>query len=755
MFRFFFFPYSLSKGEEKQEKNSHYIKKNFPVSYSIVFLHLFFKQDINNMALIGQIRKHSGLLVVIIGVALAAFVLGDFLKPRQKYQQTYIGEIAGEEITSKDFFDKVTEQEKITKEQRKTDKLEPQDIFQIEQSIWNQMVEEIIMGQEYEKLGLTVTSEELTDQIIGDNPHKYVQQAFRDPKTQVFDHDMVISFIQGLDQQSPEMKQRYMDLERMVKEDRLKTKFNNLITKGYSVPDAFAKMQFEDNNRKVNFRYVAPKFTSVADSTINITDSDLQAYYEEHLYNYEEDEMRSIDYVIFEVVPSEEDRKHIADEVNKLYEEFKTTKDDALFVNSVSDGHYDSTYKKEAQLPARIAKEMFESPVGTMVGPYIENEVYHIVKLVDRQSRPDSIKMSQLLISYATAPSGMNISDRTEEDAKALVDSLLKVLQKKPSKFDDIAAEFSDYPNAKEDKGDLGWLTDGDPGYTLFFNKGLGMKVNEVSEMDTKLGYHIVKVTGKTKPIEKVKVAEVIRAIEPSNATYQDYYLKASAFAGENKSLEQFDTAVVNQGLNKRSADRLKKMTNRIAGVENPRQIVRWSFRDGTEVGNVSPVFEDGGNYIVAVLKEIIPEGYAPFENVKEQIRPLVMNKKKADIIADKVNALHLNDLYEIAKAMNEVVDTAKDISFMSRNIPGFGRESEVIGTLMTLETGKISEPLKGNNAVFVVLVDTIIEPKNINVYSIYASQLQTAFKSKISANAPYKALEKKAEIIDNRWMFY
>ena len=196
-------------------------------------------------------------------------------------------------------------------------------------------------------------------------------------------------------------------------------------------------------------------------------------------------------------------------------------------------------------------------------------------------------------------------------------------------------------------------------------------------------------------------------------------------------------------------------MTNRIAGVENPRQIVRWAFREGVEVGSISSVFEDGGNYIVAALKDIIPEGYAPFEKVKDQIRPLVLNRKKADVIADKVNALHLNDLYEIAKAMNEVVDTAKDISFMSRNIPGFGRESEVIGTLMTLETGKISKPLKGNNAVFVVLVDTIKEPRDINVYSIYASQLQTAFKSKITANAPYKALEKKAEIIDNRWMFY
>ncbi len=218
----------------------------------------------------------------------------------------------------------------------------------------------------------------------------------------------------------------------------------------------------------------------MADSLINITDSDLEAYYENHKYNYEQDEMRAIDYVVFEVVPSEEDRKHIADEVNKIYEDFKTTDDVALFVNSVSDDRYDSTYKKESELPARIAKEMFESPVGTIVGPYIENEIYHIAKLIDRQSRPDSIKMSQLLISYATAPAGMNISDRTQEEAKALTDSLLKVLKKNPSKFDEIAAEFSDYPNAEEDKGDLGWLVDGDPGYGLFFNKGLEVKENGV-----------------------------------------------------------------------------------------------------------------------------------------------------------------------------------------------------------------------------------------------------------------------------------
>jgi len=707
------------------------------------------------MALIGQIRKHSGLLVVIIGVALAAFVLGDFLKPSQRYQERYIGEIAGVEIPSQDFFQKVTEQEQVTKEQRKTDKLESQDVFQIKQSIWNQMVQEIILGQEYEKIGLTVTTDELTEQILGSNPHKYVQQSFTDPNTQTYDPEMVKTFLQNLDGQSPDMKRRYLNLEKMVKEDRMKTKYNTLITKGYTVPDAFAKLDYENNNRKVDIRFVAPKFSSVADSLVTVTDEDLRAYYKEFEYNYKQDEIRSVDYVVFEVTPSQEDRTNIANEVNQLYEEFKTTEDVTNFVNSVSDNRYDSAYKKEADLPARIAKDMLESPLGTMVGPYIENEIYNIAKLMDRQERPDSIMMSQLLISYAGAQAGMELSERTKEEAEALVDSLFNVLEKDPSKFEDIVVEFSDYPTAADDKGDLGWLVDGNPGFSLFFNEGLDVKVDGVKEMETALGYHVVKVTDKTDPIEKVRVAVVTRAIEPSNITYQDFYLQASAFAGENQSIAQFDTAVVNQGLNKRTADRLNEMSNRIAGVDNPRQIIRWAFFENTVLGGMSPVFEDGNSYIVAVLKDITPEGYTPFEKVVEQIRPLVINRKKADVLVDQVNALNTDDLYSIASEMGEKVDTATDINFMARNIPGFGRENTVIGELFTLESGKVSKPIKGNNAVFVVVIDEIKEPKEIDVYSIYANQLVSAFKTKVTSNNPYRALEENSEIIDNRLMFY
>ena len=155
-------------------------------------------------------------------------------------------------------------------------------------------------------------------------------------------------------------------------------------------------------------------------------------------------------------------------------------------------------------------------------------------------------------------------------------------------------------------------------------------------------------------------------------------------------------------------------------------------------MGSVSPVFEDGKTYIVAILKDITPEGYTPFEKVKEQIRPLVVNLKKGDVLVDRINALNSDDLYQIAMEMGEKVDTATDINFMARNIPGFGRENEVIGKLFTLEVEKISKPVKGNNAVFVIVIDEIKDPKDINVYSIYANQMKTAFKTKVTSNGPH-----------------
>lgn len=705
------------------------------------------------MAAIGQIRKHSGLLIVIIGVALAAFVLGDFLKPSNKNQRLYVGEVAGEEISSEVFNIRVEERIQATKNQRQNENLSQDDIFQIRQAVWNDMVNEILLSHQYEKLGLAVTSDELTDQIVGDDPHQYVKQSFTDPNSGAFDPAVVVNFLQNLENADPEMRKRYLSLETMVKDDLRKTKYQNLLTKAWFMPTAFAKLDYENINSTADIVYTATMFSTVADTAVTVTDDDLKKYYDENKAQYKQEASRTIDYVVFPVQPSADDRKEIAEQVNELYAEFKNVNDNTTFVNSSSDTRIDTTYKKQAELPARVANQLMEAEIGSIVGPYIESDVYYMSKILDRAERSDSLKMSQLLISYATAPAAAGISDRTEQRARTLVDSLKNVLQKNPGKFEEIAVQFSDYPSAAEDKGDLGWVIDGNAGMSNFYNNGKNMKVNEVAEMTTALGYHLIKLTEKTDPLMKVKLATLTRNIIPSDLTYQQNYMKANTFAGENNTRAKFDTAVINQGLNKRTAERLNESSNRIAGVESARQLVHWAYNENTEVGSVSNVFEDNNQFIVATLTTIREKGNTPLEDIKEQIRPLVMNRKKADLLAKRISDLNAQGIEQIASQMNQKVDSAT-VSFASRNLPGFGSEYELIGTIFALEPGKVSEPIKGNNAVFVVKVNKVTEANPTDDYKATADMLERRFTSRVT-NSYMNVLKDQVEINDNRLMIY
>ena len=705
------------------------------------------------MAAIGQIRKHSGLLIVIIGVALAAFVLGDFLKPRNTNPRLYVGEVAGEEISSEAFSMRVEERTQATKNQRQSENLSQDDLFQIRQAVWNEMVNEILLTRQYEKLGLAVTSDELTDQIVGEEPHQYVKQSFTDPNSGNFDPSVVVNFLQNLDRADPEMRKRYLSLEAMIKDDLRKTKYQNLLTKAWFMPTAFAKLDYERINSTANIVYTATMLSTIADTAVTVTDQDFKKYYDENKAQYKQEASRTIDYVVFAVQPSSDDRKEIAGQVNELYAEFINIKDDATFVNSSSDTRIDTSYKKEAELPARVASQLMEAEIGTVVGPYIESDVYYMSKILDRAERSDSLKISQLLISYATAPAAAGISERTAKRARTLVDSLNNVLQKNPGKFEEIAVQFSDYPSAADDKGDLGWVIDGNAGMSNFYNKGKNMKVNEVAEMETALGYHLVKLTDKTNPLMKVKIATLTRNIVPSDLTYQQAYMKANTFAGENNTRTKFDTAVVSQGLNKRTAERLNESSNRIAGVENARQLVRWAFEAKRPIDAVSNVFEDDDQFIVATLTNIREKGFTPLEEVKEQIRPLVVNQKKADLIAKRISDLNAQSIEQIAESMNQNVDSVA-VSYASRNLPGFGSEYELIGTIFTLEPGKVSEPIKGNNAVFVVKVTDVTQATPTEDYTSTAGMLERRFTSRVP-NSYMNVLKEDVKINDNRLMIY
>lgn len=704
------------------------------------------------MALIGKIRKHSALLVVVIGVALAAFVLGDFVKSKPR-SATDVGEVNGEEITYREFNKKFEENIENEKQNQRKENLTADENFDIRQRTWNQMVYNIIMEDEYDGLGIAVSSDELFEQVQGKNPHRYILQYFADPETGQYNPAQVLNFLKQLDQMKPADVHQWLNFERAIKEDRLNTKYMNLVSKGYYVPQAFAKKDFENKNRKAKIKYVALKYTEIPDSLANFTEGDLEKYYKNHIYQYKQEATRDIDYVIFEVKPSAEDHKKIREEVNEIYNEFKLTDNINNFVNATSDNRYDSTFFMEGNLPVQIDSIMFNSKIGTFIPPYIEDNAYHMSKLIDIQYRPDSMKSSHVLIAYRGALGSNQEVTRTREEAQTIADSLFNVIKKKPNKLEEIAITISDDPSAKKNTGDLGWFAD----QTMIgpYNKAvLDGRIADIELVETPYGFHIIKITGKKKPVKKVRVAIIDRAIEPGGQTFQDVYIQASKFAGENTTKETFEKSVIDQGINKRTAPNVREMANIIAGLNYPRSIVRWAFDVNTEEGNVSPIFDMDGKYVIAIVTKVNEKGNVPLKDIESNIEGFVIKNKKAEIIYEKIDESS-DDIDKISKNLNSEVKTVETVNFGSPNIPGIGHEPDVVGEIFALDKDELSKPIQGKSGVFVIFLEEFIEPAEVSDYSFNIIQMESNFDRKVKNNYVYRALEKIADIADNRVMFY
>ncbi len=709
------------------------------------------------MALIGRIRKHSGLLVIIIGVALAAFVLGDFLgnkRPGRGRGANMIGEVNGEKILATDFNSRVDENIENQRLNSGKENLTPEEQFQIRQQTWDQFVSESLLQQQVADAGVTVTTEELDDLIRGKNPHPYIRQSFSDPQTGQFDPGAVLNFLQNLDKVDPQMKQRYLAIEKAIKEDRLNTKFRNLIGKAFYVPKAFAERDYDIRNTKATARFFSLPYTTIADSLIQLTDADYEKYYNDYKYRYEQEASRDIEYVSFDIIPSNEDREKLRKDFNALYEEFKTVENVKEFVNATSDERYDSTWHKKGTLPFQLDSLMFNSPIGTTFGPYIENNMYQMARLVDVQVRPDSLRASHILISYK----GLNVNPKTtltKEQAEAKADSIFAVVKGNPAKFDEIAASaINDDKTAAKKAGDLDWFADG--AMVGPFNQAvLDGKIGDYKMVESQFGFHILKITGKTTPTKKVRVAFVKRAMEASSRTMQDIYSQASQFASEAKDQETFDTLVKQKNLTKRVAERISTDQNALPGLENAREVVRWAFDQKREIGDVSNVFDLENRYIVAILKQERSKGTPTLDQLKEFIEPLVKREKKAEkLIAEINNQVKTKaDLEKNYPALAMKVDTA-EISMGANALPGFGKEDEVIGTVFTMKDGEMSKPIKGNQAVYVVIVDKMVKATPKDDYTPEKKMLSNAFITR-SQREINEALKKRADIEDDRLLFY
>ncbi|MFW6290064.1 MAG: peptidylprolyl isomerase, partial [Mariniphaga sp.] len=700
------------------------------------------------------IRTRAGLLVaIVIGISLAAFILGDMFQGGTALfqgNQMEVGEINGETIQYPEFQREVERLGDIYRMNTQESQLDEETWVQVREQTWQEIVRDQVMNDVYARLGIDVSSEELFDMLQGTNLHPIIQQLFRNPNTGQVDRNAVVQFLRNLETGvAPEQRQYWLYLEDQIVDERIQSKYNNLVSKGIYVTGMEAEKSMEARNRQVNFDYIMLNHNSIADSQVVVTDQDLKDYYNNNQQIYEQEKLRRIEYVSFPVTPSSSDYQQAEQWINDIVSEFANASDNVAFVNANSDESFDDTWYKQNELPQDIADWVFETDaqVNDVFGPYAEDDAYKLAKLHASAMMPDSVEARHILLQIET---------QEEEAAMQELADSLKTAIEGGSNFGELAREFSTDQGSAMQGGDLGWFNRGQM-VKPFEDAAFNNKVDEITIVPTQFGIHIVQTTDRGRETRQVQIAYLVRNVTPSTQTYQNVYAKASEFAGENYSQESFNEAIEEQDLIKRTAS-VRENDRQIAGLENSRPLIRAAY--DTKVGNLiedpqgSTIFDLGDNFVIATLVSATEEGIADFEEVKARVELAVLQEKKSQLLMEKARAAleGKSDLNAVASELDATVRNATNINFSSVQVPGAGMEPSVIGAASTLESGALSQPIAGNNGVY------LIEITSVNEGNVSLEDEKTRMAQNMNFRASsqaYTAHREQAEIEDNRSKFY
>jgi peptidyl-prolyl cis-trans isomerase D len=702
------------------------------------------------MATLQNIRNRGGMMIaIVIGLALGAFILGDMLNSGSKLMrpsQMKIAEIDGESIQYPDFQKKVEELSEVYKMNTQQTQIDENTWEQIREQVWQGYLQENIIGKATEKLGITVSSQELFDLVQGNNPHPIIQQLFKNPKTGQVDKSSIIQFLKSLETNAtPAQKSYWLYIENQIKQDKLRTKYSTLVSKGLYVTTDEAKKSLISKNKNANFQYVVLNYSKVSDGEVKVSDDDLKAYYNQHKDEYKQDKTRKIEYVTFEVLPSEADKAATQKWLNDSKAEFSTVTDNAQYINVNSDTRFDPSFSKKEDLSPAISAWAFTAQPGEFYGPYLENGEYKLAKIDQFKMLPDSVQASHILISPQTVGSA--------EKAKAIADSLKRNIDL-GGNFAEIAMKYSQDPGSKVKGGDLGWFKRKQM-VPEFEEAAFSGDVNKLYVVQTRFGFHIIKPTKKGKETNQVRVAILSKKIEPSTETYQKIYSETSKFASENQTVEAFNKAVIDQKLDKKIAT-LKENDREVTGLETSRQLVRAAFT--AEQGKMcvnnegSTIFEFGNKFVVAAMTGATEEGASTFEEAKIRVDLVVRKEKKAQLLADKLRSAG-SDLASVASKLSTDVKEASGINFTSFSIPSVGFEPAVVGTVCSLPEGKVSAPIEGNNGVFLTKVTSFTTGTDADLKGEKNRIAQALGYS--AGSQVFESLKKATEIVDKRSKFY
>ena len=705
------------------------------------------------MAVLENIRKRTTVLILIIGLALFAFVIsGVFTSSNFGGEKvgSSIAEINGVDISIDEF-----RQEVETASRRVGPTASS---MQVVNQVWENTIRKNVLGEQFQDLGIGIEQDQIVDFL---RTTGYAQNPEFQNQNGQFDPNIFKQTVADWKVNNPAQYEAWLQTENEIIQLAKEQTYFNMVKAGVGATLKEGELDYKLANEKMDIKYVRIPYSSIPDSTITVTKSEIADYVNDHKEEYKQDPARDLQYVYFEEKPSEADENEIKDAITKLLDDtieynsqtdrndtirgFRNTKDISAFLDRNSDTKFDTVFRAKKDLPASVADTLMSLNVGQIYGPYKDGGSYKISKMIARKPN-GSVKASHILLAYIGATRANPEVTRTKEEAEAKAKELLKEAKKSGIVFSELARDNSDGPSAPQG-GDLGYFQRGVmvPEFNDFaFNNNVGT----IGLVETDFGFHIIKVDDKE---DVVQVATVTREIVASEQTINTLFTEATKFEMETTDDESgFSTIAKKAEFIVRPVNKIKALDENLPGLTNQRNIVQWAFNGDTEVGDVKR-FNINNGYAVVQLTGSYAEGVMSAEDASVLVLPIIRKERKA---AKILAANKGKEMSAIASDNSVSISNASALTVKSPTIPGAGAEPVVVGTAYGMANGATSGLIEGNTGVFKIELVNKTEAPKLDNYSVYANQLKTSAASSVNTSV-YNALKNAAKIEDKRATFY
>ncbi len=693
------------------------------------------------MALLESIRKRGKLLAIVIGLALAAFIVGDFIRSGKsiiKGNENYVAKVNGNTIDVNAYEMEVSKTDEYVKLTRGLQSLDDQTSQQIRSSVWDMIIRENILSNTYDELGINISKAELEDMVYGTHIHPLVQQTFTNPNTGQFDVGFMKTILQNLNK-DPQLNSVWIYTEKYIKKDRQYNKYMALVSKGLFVN----KLEIQDENtsktRVANIDIVGKTINDVPDDAVTYTDQDVQAYYDEHKSFYKNyEESRDIGFISFDVFPSKTDTVLTRKDATNNITMFAT-----LNANTLQSTFYTSSTVSSLGLDSSV----FDMNVDTIVGPELVNGAYIIARILEFDERPDTVSARHILISPKNPKIG------TIQRAQQVADSLVVAINN-GSDFTELVTQFSDDQGSVANGGLYEDFTEGNM-VKEFNDYCFSKPVGELGTVTTQYGVHIIEVTDRKSIEPNVKIAIQQYPIIASSETYDSVYTVVTNIRSKINNAEDFETIITDNNFVKKEANDITQGTYTIPGIQSVRDVVRWAFKANKD--DVSSVFQMPDQYVIAVLENKNEIGFLSLEKVKTQVENSVLLQKKVEkIYNDNFTNANTSDLDALASSLGVQKMSIPNVSFNAFQLANIGYEPAVLAAVANVQQGSIVGPIKGTNGVYVVKATSVTPATELSADEIKSQQ--QLLSSTLRARAGYQvytALKTASNIVDRRAVFY